>query len=159
MRTWRSRGHRLRTGTIVDASIIDAPSSTKNRRRDASDAQWYFGMKAHMAASDVTQAPRRRRARYRQAYLEKRPEHRDGAVQKPGRRRLWARASPKRRREAQGVDAGDGACLYVKLMTHERVAEVINTALQTKPPDLRISEIVDRPNWVVSCYLPRIVFE
>ena len=27
-----SRGHRLRTGTIVDASIIDAPSSTKNRR-------------------------------------------------------------------------------------------------------------------------------
>ena len=28
-----SRGHRLRTGTIVDASIIDAPSSTKNRGR------------------------------------------------------------------------------------------------------------------------------
>jgi acetamidase/formamidase len=25
--------------------------------------------------------------------------------------------------------------------------------------DLRISEIVDRPNWVVSCYLPRLVFE
>lgn len=25
--------------------------------------------------------------------------------------------------------------------------------------DLRISEIVDRPNWVVSCYLPRIVFK
>ena len=32
MRTWR-RADRLRTGTIVDASIIDAPSSTKNRRR------------------------------------------------------------------------------------------------------------------------------
>ena len=28
-----SRGHRLRTGTIVDASIIEAPSSTKSRRR------------------------------------------------------------------------------------------------------------------------------
>ena len=28
-----SRGHRLRTGTIVDASIIDAPSSPKNRPR------------------------------------------------------------------------------------------------------------------------------
>ena len=27
-----SLGHRLKTGTIVDASIIDAPSSTKNRR-------------------------------------------------------------------------------------------------------------------------------
>jgi len=25
--------------------------------------------------------------------------------------------------------------------------------------DLRISEIVDQPNWVVSCYFPRIVFE
>jgi acetamidase/formamidase len=25
--------------------------------------------------------------------------------------------------------------------------------------DLRISEIVDIPNWVVSCYLPRIIFE
>ena len=24
--------------------------------------------------------------------------------------------------------------------------------------DLRLSEVVDRPNWVVSCYLPRIVF-
>ena len=50
------RGHRLRTGTIVDASIIDAPSSTKNRRRardpemhqTKKGKQWYFGMKAHM---------------------------------------------------------------------------------------------------------------
>lgn len=25
--------------------------------------------------------------------------------------------------------------------------------------DMRISEIVDRPNWVVSCYLPRVVFD
>jgi acetamidase/formamidase len=25
--------------------------------------------------------------------------------------------------------------------------------------DLRISEIVDQPNWVVSCYLPHIVFD
>ena len=25
--------------------------------------------------------------------------------------------------------------------------------------DLRISEIVDRPNWVVSCYLPRMIFD
>jgi len=25
--------------------------------------------------------------------------------------------------------------------------------------DLRISEIVDRPNWVVSCYFPRLVFD
>ena len=25
--------------------------------------------------------------------------------------------------------------------------------------DLRISEIVDRPNWVVSLYFPKVVFE
>ena len=25
--------------------------------------------------------------------------------------------------------------------------------------DMRISEVVDIPNWVVSCYLPRIVFD
>jgi acetamidase/formamidase len=25
--------------------------------------------------------------------------------------------------------------------------------------DLRISEIVDQPNWVVSFYFPRVVFE
>ena len=49
-----SRGHRLRTGTIVDASIIDAPSSTKKRRRERDPEmhqtkkgkQWYFGMLA-----------------------------------------------------------------------------------------------------------------
>ena len=40
-----SRGHRLRTGTIVDASIIDAPSSTKNRRR-ARDPEMHQTKKA-----------------------------------------------------------------------------------------------------------------
>ena len=49
-------GLKVRTGTIVDATIIDAPSSTKNRDR-ARDPdmhqtkkgnQWYFGMKAHI---------------------------------------------------------------------------------------------------------------
>jgi len=43
-------------GTIVDATIINAPSSTNNRRK-ARDLeihqtkkgnQWYFGMKAHV---------------------------------------------------------------------------------------------------------------
>ena len=46
----------LRTGTIVDATIIHAPSSTKNREgaRDPDmhqtkkGNQWYFGMKAHI---------------------------------------------------------------------------------------------------------------
>ena len=45
----------VRTGTIVDATIIDAPSSTKNKegKRDPEmhqtkkGNQWYFGMKGH----------------------------------------------------------------------------------------------------------------
>ena len=51
-----SLGHRLKRGTIVDASLIDAPSSTKNKDRSRDPEmhqtrkgkQWYFGMKAHI---------------------------------------------------------------------------------------------------------------
>jgi IS5 family transposase len=51
-----SRGIRIHRGTIVDASIIHAPSSTKNRsgERDPEmhqtrkGKQWYFGLKAHI---------------------------------------------------------------------------------------------------------------
>jgi IS5 family transposase len=50
------QGITLRSGTLVDATIIDAPSSTKNetRTRDPEMSstkkgnQWYFGMKAHV---------------------------------------------------------------------------------------------------------------
>jgi IS5 family transposase len=50
----------LRAGTIVDATIIAAPSSTKNRdgERDPEmhqtkkGNQWYFGMKAHIGVDD-----------------------------------------------------------------------------------------------------------
>jgi IS5 family transposase len=50
------RGLLMRQGTIVDATIIAAPSSTKNKekRRDPEmhqtkkGNQWYFGMKAHI---------------------------------------------------------------------------------------------------------------
>ncbi len=49
-------GIRVGTGTIVDATIINAPSSTKNKdgKRDPDmhqtkkGNQWYFGMKAHI---------------------------------------------------------------------------------------------------------------
>ena len=50
------KGITLRAGTLVDATIIDAPSSTKNRSK-ARDPEmsstkkgndWYFGMKAHI---------------------------------------------------------------------------------------------------------------
>jgi transposase, IS5 family len=58
----QSRGVRISTGTIVDATIIHAPSSTKNReqRRDPEmhqtrkGNQWYFGMKAHVGVDSKT---------------------------------------------------------------------------------------------------------
>ena len=51
-----SRGIRISRGTIVDATILHAPSSTKNRsgERDPEmhqtrkGKQWYFGLKAHV---------------------------------------------------------------------------------------------------------------
>ena len=77
-----SQGLRLREGTIVDATIIESPSSTKNRAGEwdpkmhqaKKGKQWHFGMKAHIGVDadtgivhsmrataanthDVTQAP------------------------------------------------------------------------------------------------------
>ena len=54
------RGLSLRQGTIVDATLINAPSSTKNKdgKRDPEmhqtkkGNQYYFGMKAHIGADD-----------------------------------------------------------------------------------------------------------
>ena len=52
----QARGFKVNTGTIVDATIIGAPSSTKNadKARDPDmhqtrkGNQWYFGMKLHI---------------------------------------------------------------------------------------------------------------
>jgi IS5 family transposase len=51
-----AKGIRIETGTIVDATIIHAPSSTKNAKKERDPAmrqtrkgkQWYFGLKAHI---------------------------------------------------------------------------------------------------------------
>ena len=58
----QEKGVRISTGTIVDATIIHAPSSTKNReeKRDPEmhqtkkGKQWYFGMKAHVGVDSKT---------------------------------------------------------------------------------------------------------
>jgi IS5 family transposase len=50
----------MREGTLIDATIIAAPCSTKNRRRERDPDmhqtkkgnQWYFGMKAHIGADE-----------------------------------------------------------------------------------------------------------
>lgn len=53
-----ARGLLLREGTLVDATLIAAPSSTKNQQKARDPEmhqtkkgnQWYFGMKAHIGA-------------------------------------------------------------------------------------------------------------
>ena len=53
-----ARGLLLREGTLVDATLIAAPSSTKNQKKERDPEmhqtrkgqQWYFGMKAHIGA-------------------------------------------------------------------------------------------------------------
>ena len=55
-------GLKVSTGTIVDATIIDAPTSTKNKdgKRDPEMHQtkkgneWYFGMKGHIGVDSQT---------------------------------------------------------------------------------------------------------
>src|SRR5271167_1000607 len=62
IRHLEKKGIRITTGTIVDATIIHAPSSTKNReqQRDPEMHQtrkgkdWYFGMKAHVGVDSKT---------------------------------------------------------------------------------------------------------
>jgi IS5 family transposase len=57
-----SRGLRIATGTIVDATIIAAPSSTKNRKKERDPEmhqtrkgnQWHFGAKAHIGVDSKT---------------------------------------------------------------------------------------------------------
>lgn len=52
------KGYLMKKGTIVDATLIDAPSSTKNREKKRDPEmhqtkkgnQWYFGMKGHIGA-------------------------------------------------------------------------------------------------------------
>src|SRR5450631_3140820 len=56
------KGMRINTGTIVDATIVSAPSSTKNARGERDPEmhqtrkgkQWYFGMKAHVGVDSQT---------------------------------------------------------------------------------------------------------
>ncbi|MGH8528853.1 MAG: IS5 family transposase [Nevskiales bacterium] len=56
------KGFKLSRGTIVDATIINAPSSTKNRdkardpqmHQTRKGQQWYFGMKGHIGVDSKT---------------------------------------------------------------------------------------------------------
>ena len=59
-----AKGLKVSTGTIVDATIISAPSSTKNAQKARDPEmhqtkkgnQWYFGMKAHLGRRQPIEA-------------------------------------------------------------------------------------------------------
>jgi IS5 family transposase len=58
----QAQGLKVASGTIVDATIINAPSSTKNQsgerdpemKQTKKGNQWYFGMKAHIGVDSKT---------------------------------------------------------------------------------------------------------
>ncbi|MEZ5490842.1 MAG: IS5 family transposase [Gammaproteobacteria bacterium] len=58
----KENGLKVNRGTIVDASIINAPSSTKNKKKQRDPDmhqtrkgnQWFFGMKAHIGVDSKT---------------------------------------------------------------------------------------------------------
>jgi IS5 family transposase len=58
----QDNGLKVNSGTIVDATIIDAPSSTKNKDKTRDPEmhqtrkgnQWYFGMKGHIGVDSQT---------------------------------------------------------------------------------------------------------
>ncbi len=58
----KENGLQVSRGTIVDASIINAPSSTKNSKKERDPEmhqtkkgnQWFFGMKAHIGVDSKT---------------------------------------------------------------------------------------------------------
>ena len=64
-RVLQRRGWRLSKGTIVDATIIAAPSSTKNAEGERDPEmhqtkkgqQWYFGMKMHVGVDSCVFRP------------------------------------------------------------------------------------------------------
>jgi transposase, IS5 family len=66
----QAQGLKVATGTIVDATLIAAPSSTKNAQGERDPEmhqtrkgqQWYFGMKAHIGVDSQTKLIRWQRA-------------------------------------------------------------------------------------------------
>ena len=77
----------LREGTIVDATIIEAPSSTKNRAGERDPEmhqtkkgnQWHFGMKAHILRQAQDGGLGDRNRSQHEHHGSQRPRHYGGA--------------------------------------------------------------------------------
>lgn len=112
---------RLQAGTIVDATIIHAPSSTKNAaqardpemRQTRNGQQWYFGMKLHVGAdsrgivhslsatdaavADITQVPHLVHGRERDLYG-------DRAYWSEAHRQAWTATGGRYRVNRRGTE-------------------------------------------------------
>ena len=107
------RGYRVRAGTIVDASIIAAPSSTKNREgaRDPEMHQtrkgneWHFGMKAHIGVDAETGLVHGVRATPANTHDLREA----GALLHGGEEEVWADAGYRGDREVGGHGRPSGA--------------------------------------------------
>jgi IS5 family transposase len=132
-----AHGLLLTTGTIVDATIIHAPSSTKNatRTRDPEmkqtrkGGQWYFGMKAHVgtdlrgrvhtltttdaAQADITQLPQLLHGAERVLYGDK-------AYWKAEDRRLCEAAGIRYRVNRRGTEEHPSTTPYWKRINRAR---------------------------------------
>jgi len=90
----QAHGLKVGTGTIVDATIIGAPSSTKNKdkKRDPEmhqtrkGEQWFFGMKLHIGVDSQT-GPGAQRGGHRGPRARQAPAARAAAW--PGGAGLW----------------------------------------------------------------------
>lgn len=132
------QGLLLQQGTLVDASILSAPSSTKNKsgQRDPEmhqtkkGNQWFFGMKMHIGADDVSGAVHSQETTPANDHditvadqllhgeetrvwgdagyqgIHKRGEHKGRKVdwfiaKYPGRRKQWSKDDPREKVEPQ----------------------------------------------------------
>ncbi|MDR1075437.1 MAG: IS5 family transposase [Xanthomonadaceae bacterium] len=124
------QGLLLRQGTIVDATIINAPSSTKNSagtrdpemRSTKKGQQWFFGMKAHIGVdrdsgfvhtvvataanvADVTQATRLLHGGEEEVYADAGYSGADRHAEVKGKRLAWHIAG--RRSRIKALSAGE----------------------------------------------------
>ncbi|MGS0541138.1 IS5 family transposase [Xanthomonas oryzae pv. oryzicola] len=121
----QGKGLLLRQGTIMDATIIEAPSSTKNSsvtrdpamHQTSKGQQWFFGMKAHIGVdrdsglvhtvvstaanvADVTQAQKLLHGKEREVYADAGYLRADKREELKGRRVCWNIAERRSRIKA-----------------------------------------------------------
>src|SRR5437016_1037911 len=140
----QAQGVRITTGTIVDATILHAPSSTKNREQQRDPEmhqtkkgnQWYFGMKAHVGVDSKTKIIHTAVATAANvADSTVLPDLLHGEETRVWGDRAYKGQSHKRRRAAVRLEVGDGEAEkseWNEFNTTRRVAPGSSISRQTK---------------------------